>query len=230
LYSCFYLTDPHRRRAFKNLTKPPAQNLYIFNDFLFFFPQIFKESETEYSFIKFVFRIYDEISPKKRTLLLLLLSVSDWSIIIIRPGGLLLVVPAPICCTSFIGGDFQKKCITKIGCWKIILQSHILRTGGDALNIQRNGKKKLSYQNQNHNNNNNNNNSNNVMKKIQFYWGEICWLVSQMKGEYLAEYSHFIFLFFALIFFKKGDSNNIKSGRVLSANLACKLALATKRH
>jgi hypothetical protein len=31
----------------------------------------------------------------------LLLSVSDWIIIMIRPGGLLLVVPPPICCPSF---------------------------------------------------------------------------------------------------------------------------------
>jgi hypothetical protein len=28
---------------------------------------------------------------------------------------------------------------------------------------------------------------------------------------------------------KKGDSNNIKSGRLLSANLACRLALPNKR-
>jgi hypothetical protein len=52
-------------------------------------------------------------------MILLLLSVSDRSIIMIGPGGLLLVVPAPICCPSFILMDgVAKKYITKLGCEK----------------------------------------------------------------------------------------------------------------
>jgi hypothetical protein len=49
----------------------------------------------------------------------LLLSVSNWSIIMIGAGGLLLVVPPPICCPScrFRGGVAQQQ-ITELGCGK----------------------------------------------------------------------------------------------------------------
>jgi hypothetical protein len=84
---------------------------------------------------------------------------------------------------------------------------------------------KLSYQNQNHNNNNNNNN-NNVMKRFQFYLGgKSVDSFPKSKGNMLQNILISFFLSFALKK-KKGDSNNIKSGRLLSANLACRLASA----
>ncbi len=49
----------------------------------------------------------------KKTKLLLLIGVSDWSIIMIRPGGLLLVVSYPIfavpVCFGFMDGVAKKK-------------------------------------------------------------------------------------------------------------------------
>jgi len=50
-----------------------------------------------------------------------LLRVSDWPIIMIRPAGFLLVVPAPICCLSlsFMGG-VAKEYGTKLGCAKYL--------------------------------------------------------------------------------------------------------------
>jgi hypothetical protein len=54
----------------------------------------------------------------------------------IAPGGLLLVVPAPVCCLSlsFIGG-IAKEYITKLGCESYFCGGHILSTAGDALSV-----------------------------------------------------------------------------------------------
>jgi hypothetical protein len=51
----------------------------------------------------------------------LLLSVSDCPIIMIAPGGLLLVVTTPICCPTFMGG-VAKEYVTKLGCEKCFLR------------------------------------------------------------------------------------------------------------
>jgi len=62
------------------------------------------------------------------------LSVSDWPIIIIGPGGLLLVVPhlfaVPVL-VLWVG--LPKKYTTKLGCEKYVVQGHVLSTSGDAL-------------------------------------------------------------------------------------------------
>ncbi len=61
-------------------------------------------------------RLSSDVHAKK-SVIYMPLSVSDWPIIMIGPGGLLLVVPRPICCPSFsfIGG-IAKEYITKLGC------------------------------------------------------------------------------------------------------------------
>jgi hypothetical protein len=51
----------------------------------------------------------------------LLLSVSDWSIIIIGPGGLLLLVPRPICCPCFSFRKWGCKSVkNQTWMWKIL--------------------------------------------------------------------------------------------------------------
>ncbi len=58
-----------------------------------------------------------------------LLSVSDWRIIMIGPGG-----SRPCCYPSFsFMGGVARKQITKLGCKKIIVQGCILSTAGDVL-------------------------------------------------------------------------------------------------
>ncbi len=55
--------------------------------------------------------------------------IFDWPIIMIHPGGLLLVVvPPPVCSPhlSFMG-EVAKEYITKLGCQKYFLHGHIVR-------------------------------------------------------------------------------------------------------
>jgi hypothetical protein len=64
-----------------------------------------------------------------------LLTVSDWPIIMIGPGGFAISSPPPICCPSF---SFMKRVaknyITKLGCEKYFCWEQIgLRTAGDPL-------------------------------------------------------------------------------------------------
>ncbi len=66
----------------------------------------------------------------------LLLSISDWSIMMIGPGGLLLVVPHLFAVPVLVlwVGLPNKKYTTKTWMWKnIVVQDHILSTFGDAL-------------------------------------------------------------------------------------------------
>ncbi len=65
----------------------------------------------------------------------LLLSVSDRPIIIIGPGGLLLVVPPPICCPcfSFIGGVGKKRWIIKLGCEKYLFFAGVAYWGSPPM-------------------------------------------------------------------------------------------------
>jgi hypothetical protein len=52
-----------------------------------------------------------------------MLSISDWPIIMVGPGGLLFVVPQPICCPSFsFMGGVAKEYIIKLGCEKYFLR------------------------------------------------------------------------------------------------------------
>jgi hypothetical protein len=68
----------------------------------------------------------------------MLLPVTDWPIIMIGPGGLLLVVShlfaVPDSSFSFMG-RVGKKQITRLGCERYFLQVHILSTAGDALTL-----------------------------------------------------------------------------------------------
>jgi len=67
-----------------------------------------------------------------------LLPVSNWPIIMIGPGGLLLVVSHLFAVpdSSFsLMGRVGKKQITRLGCEKYFLQVHILSTAGDALTL-----------------------------------------------------------------------------------------------
>jgi hypothetical protein len=68
----------------------------------------------------------------------MLLPVSDWPIIMIGPGGLLLVVSHLFAVpdSSFSLMDrVGKKQITSLGCENFFLQVHILSTAGDALTL-----------------------------------------------------------------------------------------------
>jgi hypothetical protein len=64
----------------------------------------------------------------------LLVPVLDWPIIMIAPGGLLLVVPTYMQFRfQFYGWGYEKKVNNWTWMWEILLQGHILSTGGDAL-------------------------------------------------------------------------------------------------
>jgi hypothetical protein len=67
-------------------------------------------------------------------MILLVVGVSDWLIIIIGPGGLLLVVPhlfAVLVSVLWVG--LQNSLVPQLGCGKYFVQGHILSTSGDAL-------------------------------------------------------------------------------------------------
>jgi len=67
-------------------------------------------------------------APAKKSvinMIYLLLSVSDWPIIMIGPGGFLLIVPHPFPVpVSVLLVVLQKEYITKLGCEKYFRRSH----------------------------------------------------------------------------------------------------------
>ncbi len=67
----------------------------------------------------------------------LLFIAADWPIMLIGPGGLLLVIPylfaLPL--SVFMGGVENRKKETKTWMWKLFLQGQILSTTGNALTL-----------------------------------------------------------------------------------------------